>query len=68
MEVRGETEELYWDKIPEKVRRHAADRVVKAQLASGAESSESAFNRTHPNDASGRGGKGGHARFENTAN
>jgi hypothetical protein len=53
--VQGETEELYWDEIPENVRRHAADRAVKAQLCSGAESSESASNNTHRNDVNGSG-------------
>ena len=53
--VRGKKEELYWDKIPEKVRRQVVDKAVNAQLASGVESSESASNTTHRNDASGSG-------------
>ena len=40
--VRGKKEELYWDKIPEKVRRQVVDKAVTAQLASGAEAPESA--------------------------
>ena len=50
--VRGKKEELYWDKIPEKVRRQVVDKAVTAQLASGAEASESAPNTTHSDDAS----------------
>jgi hypothetical protein len=51
--VRGKKEELYWDKIPEKVRRQAVDKAVMVQLASDAESSESASNTTHRNDDAG---------------
>ena len=40
-------EGLRWGKIPEKVRRQAVDKVVKAQLASGAKASESASNTTY---------------------
>ena len=55
--VRGKKEELHWDKIPEKVRRQAVDKAVGAQLAIGAESSESLPNTTHRNNASGSGYK-----------
>ena len=55
--VRGKKEELYRDKIPEKVRRQAVDKAAMAQLASGAESSEGASNTMYRNDASGSGQK-----------
>ena len=53
--VRSKKEVLYWDKIPEMVRRQAVDKAIKAQLVSGAESSESVSNTTYRNNASGSG-------------
>ena len=38
--VRGKKEELYWEKIPDKVRRQAVDKVVQAQRTRDAERSE----------------------------
>ncbi|KAF8437151.1 hypothetical protein L210DRAFT_3405998 [Boletus edulis BED1] len=35
--VQGKKEEVYWEKVPEKVRRQAVDRVVQSQLASDSE-------------------------------
>lgn len=34
--VQGKREELYWDKVPEKVRRQAVQKAVGAQLQSNA--------------------------------
>lgn len=56
--VRGKKEEVYWEKIPEKVRRQAVDKIVQAQLANGAElesstASASASSSTRRNGASG---------------
>ncbi|KIK98200.1 hypothetical protein PAXRUDRAFT_134662 [Paxillus rubicundulus Ve08.2h10] len=34
--IQGKKEELYWEKVPEKVRRQAVDKVVKAQQNSAA--------------------------------
>ncbi|KAF8547011.1 hypothetical protein OG21DRAFT_1517701 [Imleria badia] len=38
--VQGKKEELYWEKVPDKVRRQAVDKVVQAQRTRGAEWSE----------------------------
>ena len=39
--MQGKKEELYWEKVPEKVRRQAVDKAVKAQLSPDVESSVS---------------------------
>ena len=39
--IQGKKEELYWEKIPEKVRRQGVNRAVKAQLTPDVESSVS---------------------------
>ncbi|KAG8218936.1 hypothetical protein J3R82DRAFT_4644 [Butyriboletus roseoflavus] len=39
--IQGKKEELYWEKVPEKVRRQAVNKVIKTQLAPGTESSAS---------------------------
>jgi len=53
--VRGKKEELYWEKVPEKVRRQAVDKVIQARLASTAGSSESPSDTVHYSGASGSG-------------
>ncbi|KAG6373737.1 hypothetical protein JVT61DRAFT_5877 [Boletus reticuloceps] len=35
--VQGKKEDVYWEKVPEKVRRQAVDRVVQSQLANDSE-------------------------------
>ncbi|KAI9574372.1 hypothetical protein HD554DRAFT_2165873 [Boletus coccyginus] len=53
--VQGKKEELYWKKVPEKVRRQAVDKVIQAQLASTAGSSDSPSDTVHHSGASGSG-------------
>ncbi|KAH0840207.1 hypothetical protein J3R83DRAFT_1208 [Lanmaoa asiatica] len=41
--IQGKKEELYWEKVPEKVRRQAVDKAVKAQLARESSASPTAY-------------------------
>ncbi|KAG9317756.1 hypothetical protein JVU11DRAFT_1974 [Chiua virens] len=55
--IQGKKEELYWEKVPEKVRRQAVDKAIKEQLTAGTESSAMLSESTQHNRAHGTGWK-----------